>query len=189
MTKPSQSQPEIRCAALLRAVNTGGRKVKMAELREALAAAGFDAPTTLLASGNVVLDVPPEDMGELAPRLEELIRERFGLHSDVIVRDHASLAQALAAHPFRSEEDDRARLHVVFLRDVPEPSLVAAMDPDRSPPDRFAVLGSEIHVHYPNGAGRSKLTLDWFERQLGTVGTARNLNTVEKLAALAAPQG
>ena len=43
-------------------------------------------------------------------------------------------------------------------------------------------------MHYPEGAARSKVTLDWLERQLGTVGTGRNLNTIAKLVALTEPQ-
>jgi len=34
---------------------------------------------------------------------------------------------------------------------------------------------------YANGAGRSKMSLDYFEKRLRWRGTARNLNTVAKL--------
>ncbi|HET7846525.1 MAG TPA: hypothetical protein VFL72_03465, partial [Acidimicrobiia bacterium] len=54
-------------------------------------------------------------------------------------------------------------------------------DPDRSLPDRFEVRGREIFLSYPNGQGRSKLDLAYFERVLGVAGTARNWNTVTKL--------
>jgi len=62
---------------------------------------------------------------------------------------------------------------------------VAALDPDRSPPDELAVLGREVYLRLPSGAGRTKLTLDWLERRLGTRGTARNWRTVTKLVELA----
>jgi uncharacterized protein (DUF1697 family) len=61
---------------------------------------------------------------------------------------------------------------------------VADLDPDRSPPDRFAVSGTEVYLRYPNGSGRSKLSLDYFERKLEVSGTARNWNTVTRLSEL-----
>jgi len=36
----------------------------------------------------------------------------------------------------------------------------------------------------PNGFGRSKLTVDYFERRLGLAATARNWKTVTKLVEL-----
>ena len=38
------------------------------------------------------------------------------------------------------------------------PALVKALDPNRSPPDEFQVIGRELYLHFPNGLGRSKLT-------------------------------
>ena len=58
------------------------------------------------------------------------------------------------------------------------------LEPERFEPDRFTVAGQEVYVSYPNGQGRSKLTLDYFERALGIKGTMRNLNTVNKLVEL-----
>lgn len=53
--------------------------------------------------------------------------------------------------------------------------------PDRSPRDAFEVSGTEIYLHYPNGAGRSKLSTDYFEKKLATRATARNWNTVTRV--------
>ena len=55
-------------------------------------------------------------------------------------------------------------LHVVFLDGAPKAAAIATLDPDRSPGDEFSVAGREIYLSYPNGAGRTKLTLDWLER-------------------------
>ena len=65
------------------------------------------------------------------------------------------------------------------------PTHVALLERDRFLPDRFEVIGSELYGYYPNGAGRSKMTLDYFEKRLHVRGTARNLNTVAKLIELA----
>jgi uncharacterized protein (DUF1697 family) len=58
---------------------------------------------------------------------------------------------------------------------------VAALDPRRSPPDEFAVLGREVFLYCPNGVGRSRLTTTWIDRALDTVSTIRNWNTVNAL--------
>ena len=52
-----------------------------------------------------------------------------------------------------------------------------------------AVKGREVYLHLPNGAGRTKLTLDYLERSLGVAGTQRNWNTLLKLIAAAAIMG
>ena len=53
--------------------------------------------------------------------------------------------------------------------------------PAADSPFRFQLDGRELYLHLPNGAGRSKLTLDYIERRLAVRGTARNWNTVLKL--------
>ena len=176
--------------ALLRSVNVGGRgRLPMADLRAALDEDGLGPARTYLQSGNVVLAVPRADPDDVADRVARVVERRFGVDTAVLVRTPEDLDAVDAANPFLAEESDGARLHVVFLRDVPDPQMVATLDHDRSPGDRFSVLGREVYCHYPNGSGRSKLTLDWFERQLGTVATARNWNTVSRLRELVRAAG
>jgi uncharacterized protein (DUF1697 family) len=186
--KPATGKDQDRVAALLRAVNVGGRKLRMAELRTMLQGGGYADVETLLASGNVLLRTPREGLEGLAAGLTKQIQEQFGLHTDVLIRSHEELRRALASHPFAAGEAEGSRLHVVFLDALPPADRIAALDPDRSPPDRVAVIGREAYLHYPGGSARSKLTLAWLERQLGVIGTGRNLNTVRKLVDLTAPE-
>jgi uncharacterized protein (DUF1697 family) len=79
---------------------------------------------------------------------------------------------------------DEKALHVVFLGSPPTKAAAKKLDPDRSPPDEFAVGKAEVYLHCPNGFGRSKLGVDWFERHLGGPATIRNWRTVTKLAEL-----
>ena len=103
-----------------------------------------------------------------------------------MIRSAAELAAVAATNPFLDTEPDRdARtLHVAFLSKRPAAAAVAKLDPHRSPPDAFAVLGREVYLSYPDGSGRSRLTLDYLERALGVTGTARNWRTVRRLATL-----
>jgi uncharacterized protein (DUF1697 family) len=73
----------------------------------------------------------------------------------------------------------------MFLQTMPTAGAVAALDAGRSPGDAFVVRGREIYLHLPNGVARTKLTNDYFDRQLKTVSTQRNWNTLLKLIELA----
>ena len=171
--------------ALVRGVNVGGRgRLPMAELRAALTDAGFDDVRTHLQSGNVVLDSTAA-RDATARRIERLIAERFGLDVTVIVRTPRELAKIAGSNPFLDEQQEHAKLHVVFLAEKPSARAAAGLDPERSPPDVFVLRGRELYVHYPNGSGRSKLSLAYVERTLGVRGTARNWKTVLALNDLA----
>jgi uncharacterized protein (DUF1697 family) len=172
-------------AAVLRGVNVGGRnKLPMTELRELMESLGCDGVVTYIQSGNAVFATELA-ADAAAGAIEELIGERFGLSVRVLLRTSDELAAIAAANPFLGR-DDPAKLHVVFLEAPPDPDTVASLDPARSPGDEFTLSGREIFIHYRHGSGRSKLTLDWFERSLGVAGTARNWNTLLKLQELAA---
>lgn len=178
--------PVATHVALLRGVNVGGRnRVPMAALREALATAGLGEARTHLQSGNVVVGsgASPDETGR---RIAGAIADAFALEITVLVRTPDELAGLASRNPYLDAEADGSKVHVVFLENVPDGTVVAGLDPNRSPPDAFVVSGRELFVHYPNGAGRSKLTLDYLERTLGVRGTARNWNTVRALLDLAA---
>ena len=172
--------------ALLRAVNVGGtNRVPMAELRAALEARGLGGVSTVLASGNVLLrSAEPEHV--VAGQIGDTIAVTFGVRVGVVVRSGGELASVVGRNPFLAEGADRepATLHVAFLSEQPSAVAVATLDPYRSPPDAFAVAGRAVYLSYPNGSGRSRLTLDYLERRLGVDGTARNWRTVVRLAGL-----
>ena len=74
---------------------------------------------------------------------------------------------------------------MAFLRDRPNARLVAALDPRRSPADEFIVNGRDVHIRFGGGAAKSKLTVGWFDKELATVTTMRNLRTVRTLLEMA----
>ena len=177
----------MRAVALLRGINVGtGTRVPMAELRELAEGIGLTDVATYVQSGNLVFTTAPLDEARLASSLEAAILTAFGVTSPVILRTQAELAAIGSAHPLAAGVERAALLHVVFLRDAPSKEDLARLDPARSPAERFMLDGRELYVHYPDGSGRSKLTLDYIERRLGTVATARNWNTVQKLVAMTA---
>lgn len=178
----------IRWAALLRGVNVGGsNRLPMAELRETVAALGFDDVATYIQSGNIVFSAPgttAADEPALTDRLRAAVSEHHGLSVPVVVRSADEIVRIANSHPDADSGIDPTLLHVQFLDREPDAEAVDGVDPVVFEPDRWAVVGREIYVCYPNGSARSKLTLEVFERALGVTATARNLNTVRKLAEL-----
>jgi uncharacterized protein (DUF1697 family) len=170
-------------AALLRAVNVGGRKVPMKDLQALFEERGHEKVATYIQSGNVVFD-GKGSAATLAKELSAAIEDSFGLKTPVVLRTKAQLEKVIETNPYAAPGVAGTKLHVVFLADKPTAKAIGTLDPDRSPPDEFTVLGREIYILAPNGVGRSKLTIDWFEKRLGTVGTNRNWNTVNKLLAI-----
>lgn len=167
---------------LLRAVNVGGAKLPMAELRSMAKNLGATDVSTYIASGNLLCR-PPGEPAEFASALEAAIEERFGFHREAILRTSAELATALEAHPF--EVVDPKFSHVSFCREAPTPEAIAKAEQFETGDDRWQVIGSDLHIRYAHGAGRAQMKASSILRALGTPTTARNLTTVGKLIDLA----
>jgi len=100
------------------------------------------------------------------------------------VRPASELVGLAETHPDVDSDIDPKFLHIVFFDRAPSSATVGAIDRDRFTPDRFVVVDRHAFVTYPNGSARSKLTIDVFERACAVTGTARNLNSVRKVADL-----
>jgi uncharacterized protein (DUF1697 family) len=177
--------PATTYAALLRAVNVGGVKVRMDRLRDAVTALGLDRVSTYIQSGNVVFAGGGEDPDELASRLEDAVAAEFGIDVPVLVRSADDLARIVVANPMRTRGVDEAKLHVTFLASEPAAERVDAVAPDAGGADGFAVVRREVYLHCPGGYGTTKLHNGFWERKLGVVATTRNWRTVTTLRDLA----
>ena len=163
--------------ALLRAVNVGGTgMLPMAELKSICEGLGFKDAKTYIQSGNVLFR---SELGEadVRGRLEAALTDRMGKAPGVILRSRRDLEAVVAKAPFPDATPNF--LLVTFLS---EPPAADALDKLVAPDgEEVQIVGREIYVHFPNGSGRSKLKLPALKP-----GTARNLNTVRKLAEMAA---
>lgn len=174
------------CVALLRAVNVGGRNaVAMADLRRFLSDLGLHEPRTLLQSGNAVFG-SASPARSLEARLEAEAIARLSLGVDFLVRSAAEWASIVTDNPFPEQaKTDPGRLVVTVLKQAPTPAAVKALQAAVVGRETMRASGRHLYVVYPDGMGRSKLTHGLIEKSLGTRGTARNWNTVLKLAVLA----
>jgi uncharacterized protein (DUF1697 family) len=172
--------------ALLRAVNVSGQAVRMEDLRRLLTELGWPGARTLLQTGNIVLEHDRSSAGELERRLSEEIERRLKVSTEVFVRSAAEWSGIVSANPFRVEaESDPSHLVVTLLKVAPRASNWEALRKAIRGPERFAASGRQAYIVYPAGIGRSKLTPALLERSLGTSGTSRNWNTVERLEGMA----
>jgi uncharacterized protein (DUF1697 family) len=172
--------------ALLRGINVGGRaKVAMADLRDLFAALGFRDVRTLLQSGNVVFRAHDEPTADLERLLETDAAKHLDTHPDFLVRTAAEWVQIVAGNPFPDEaERDPGHLVVMALKQAPAAPAVKALQAAITGPEIIRAADRHLYVTYPDGIGRSRLTGAVIESKLRTRGTARNWNTVLKLAAL-----
>ena len=164
--------------ALLRAVNVGGRQLKMEDLKRIASELGLDSPRTFIASGNLLFGSTKSEVA-VKRQIEAALAKHMGKTVEVMVRTAAEMEAAVEANPFREEAPNR--VVAIFFDEAPAGT---AVDSAKNIADERLALGRrEIYVHFPSGQGRSKL-------KLGTraAGTARNMNTVAKLAELAREQ-
>ncbi|GAA3023835.1 DUF1697 domain-containing protein [Actinokineospora globicatena] len=167
-------------AALLRGVNVGGRaKLPMADLRAVLTGLGYADVRTLLQSGNAVLST--DASAEVVERaVEEALLAEIGLKTRCLVRTGDELRAVLAASPF-PEADDGSKMVAAFVSSVPD---APEFDPVTIDPERVRVGDRVIYQWCPDGISNSPLVVPVVEKKWGVAVTARNFNTVTKLAAL-----
>lgn len=149
---------------------------------------GFEAPRTHLRSGNVVFRTRRTRAGA-GKALEAALLDACGFEVECMVRSTGDMDRIIEENPYPEAALDRpSHLTVVFLQRAPSAAAADALG-DRVPgPEPVALIGEELYVDYVNGIGRSKLTAAAIEKALGANGprgTARNWNTVLKVAQLA----
>lgn len=172
-----------RRVVMIRAVNVGGAKLPMAELREIAAELGAGDIETYIASGNLVCTVSGK-AADFDRALESAIEQRYGYFREVISRTPAQLQKALDSHPFEIVEPKYSYLYCLTAK--PNAKAVKDFQEREFGGDEIAVIGDILHIRYDNGAGKSDLTSAVIAKGLGVQGTGRNLLTVRKLIAMAA---
>ena len=163
--------------ALLRAVNVGGTgKLPMTELKALCDTAGFARTRTYIASGNALFESDLSE-AEVQAKLEAALATYAGRPVGVHVRTGAEMAAVAAANPYPDAPGNRVA--AIFIEGTPPAD---ALDHASGVNGELMTLGERvIYVHYGVGMADSKLKIP-----AAKTGTARNLNTVVKLAELAA---
>ena len=155
-------------------------------LRAIYEALGLKDPRTYVQSGNVIFRTKEKSTRKLAIKIQDAIEKSFKFRPAVIVRTLDELREAIAATPF----DARRNLHpgkvlVTFLEDVPQAEGAAKLATLKSYPEEIHLLGRELYIYFPDGAGKSKLPWSQVEKLLKVNGTARNWNSVRAMLEIA----
>jgi uncharacterized protein (DUF1697 family) len=172
-----------RVVALLRGINVGGHRVKMAVLREIVEGLGFSRVETLIASGNLVLDPGVHDPATVESRLETGLQAALGYAVATFVRGTAELQHCTTVAPFAAEEIAGHTVYVGFLKDAPTPESAAAVAALGDVDNDLRCDGRELYWLCRSRLSDTKIAGPALERALGRRPTTlRNLTTVSKLA-------
>ncbi|WP_243436772.1 DUF1697 domain-containing protein [Streptomyces sp. FH025] len=171
--------------AFLRAINVGGRTVRMERLRALFAELELGNVRSYIQSGNVFFTTAEPDRAALTGRIEEHLERSLGYPVPVMLRTVDEVAELLAAEPFGGVAvTPDVRLVIAFLSEPLPPELAR---PHRSPKGDVEVLGADpgaayIVVHLRDGKW---VTKEMFGKAYQGSVTSRFLHTTEKILAAA----
>jgi len=172
--------------ALLRGINVGGNNnLPMKELSALLTGMGLRDVQTYIQSGNVVFSCDQKNKAGLATKITTEIEKRHGFAPHILLLDATELRKAMAGNPYPEAEDEPKSLHLFFLDEAPTRPDLRALDAIKADNERYKLAGKVFYLHAPDGIGNSKLAAR-AEKLLGIPASARNWNTVCKLAEMAA---
>jgi uncharacterized protein (DUF1697 family) len=170
---------------LLRGINVGGKVMKMADLKQAIADLGFGDVRTYLQSGNLVFRAPKAGDDSLATRIAKAITDHRKMDVHVLIRSAGEWDDVISRNPFPEATELPKTLHAFILDREPEKAKVDDLQGKDFGREEWRIVGSTLYLHTPDGFGRSELG-NSIERRLKVPMTGRNWNTVLALKELAA---
>jgi len=174
----------MKLIVLLRAINVGGRVVKMEQLRSILVKEGFSGVETFIASGNVIVDGRASQATKAELAIERVLLRELGYTVSTFVRTDADIAAVAVHEPFPSASVANAATFCVgFLKAPLAAAAVERVMALRNGIDDFAVHGREVYWLSTAKQNESPFNKVPFERLIGGSVTFRGVNTVRKLAA------
>lgn len=168
--------------SLLRGINVSGqKKILMADLKSTYEDLGFSNVKTYIQSGNVVFNYKKTEVVKLQQLIFDKIQSHYGFEVPNLILHPTDIATSLATNPYKHVD----KPYFTFLSELPQQENIDELSKYSFDNEFYKLKGKVIYSHYPNGAGRSKMTLNFFEKKLNVSGTARNLNTTKKLLEMA----
>lgn len=169
-----------RYIAFLRAINVGGRVVKMDRLREIFEALEFENVATFIASGNVAFESRATNTKTMERRIEKALQAALGYEVETFVRTPAELAAALDHDPFDDGVEGQSLL-LGFLGEAPNATTCRAVADAGTEVDDLRVHGRELYWRCHTRLSETAITPKQLARALGMPTTTRNVTTVRKL--------
>ena len=172
----------MRYVAFLRAVNVGGRIVKMQDLKAAFETLPVTNVRTFIASGNVIFDARSKDAASLERRAETALKTALGIHIDVFVRSLDELPRIAECGPYReiAASGKGGTVYVGFLRDAPGPEWDGKLKSASTADDEYCIRDREVlWLHRAHAADRLGQAPPLQKNMLATF---RNARTVRRIA-------
>jgi uncharacterized protein (DUF1697 family) len=168
--------------ALFRGINVGGKNIlPMEDLVGILEGMGCEKVKTYIQSGNAVFRTETNQTKKIAEEISSAVLEGYGFKPKILILDSSELEEAIENNPFRTEVGKA--LHFFFLESTPAEPDLDGLASAKSDSEEFCLNRNMFYLYTPDGFGRSKLAAK-VEQALGVPVTARNWNTISKLAAM-----
>ncbi len=171
-----------RCIAFLRAINVGGRIVKMDALKREFESLGLKRVETFIASGNVIFE-SSANAASLESKIEKHLAAKLGYEVATFLRTPAEVQSIATYQPFNATAMKNCGALVVgFVRAPLVAQSIGLVNALKSNIDDFHVNGREVYWICKTKQSESKFSNAVFERTLRAQATFRGMNTVKKLA-------
>lgn len=154
----------------------------MSHLRERLVAAGYSDVVTVLQSGNVILTSTAANPTKVGVVVEQLLADEFNVKVPSMVRTREQVQAVLDLNPLGHIATDPSRYLINFLSEAPDQTAAKALLAQDCSPEALQIHGTEAYVWTPAGVKAMTLSYAHLESQLKVSATARNWNTLQKIA-------
>jgi len=152
-------------------------------LREKLSEAGFENVATYINSGNAIVR-SPLSRSKVIATIAELCRAQFEFDKAIFAPTLAEWDDLIARNPFAGAAAEApTTVHAALLEGTPKAADIERVRACAVKGEEIEVIESVAYLHTPHGFGRSKMAAK-FDSWIGVTNTARNWNTVLKLAEL-----
>jgi uncharacterized protein (DUF1697 family) len=173
-----------RYIAFLRAINVGGRFVKMDRLRQQFELLGLSNVQTYIQSGNVIFETADANIAALERQIEEQLQAELGYQVSTFIRTASEIAEIAKYQPFpESKYGEGSVLYISFLKEEPRQDLQNKLSDLSGTIDEFQLRERQVYWLMHKHLGQSSFTNAKLEKVLKIPATRRNSFTVRKLAA------
>jgi uncharacterized protein (DUF1697 family) len=161
----------------------GKTQLPVSALREKLTAAGFENVATYINSGNAIVRSRMNQKKVIAT-IAELCRKEFDFDKAIFAPTLEEWDEVIAKNPFgKAAASVGKSVHAALLEEAPKAENVERVRACAVKGEEIEVVGNVAYLHTPHGFGTSKMAAK-FDAWIGVTNTARNWNTVLKLAEL-----
>ena len=167
--------------AFLRALNVGGRFVKMADLRAGLVRQGFGDVESYIQSGNLRLTSQLRSIPEVELAVETAMQELCGFAVSTIVRTPVQIGELTSyGAALTCALEGEARRYVTLLKDDPDDGFTQAINSWDVAGEQAHVHGKEVYLWFTHPSHQAKLSNARIERG-GVVATTRDWKVASTL--------